>query len=88
MYEEKEVMICHGCGQDISNLSQSEYSIHAKDHMLNGENSGWRGEWIQVQVGTHRIEHPAVTDAKWVVDKAAWTETVTKGYKCSCGATK
>ena len=31
----------------------------------------------------------AVTEKKWVVDKAAWDETVTTGYKCSsCGTTK
>ncbi|WP_404988760.1 hypothetical protein [Clostridium culturomicium] len=88
VYEDKEVMICHGCNQDISHLSQSDYANHAKNHMLNGENSGWRSDWIQIQVGVDRIEHPAVTDQKWIVDNAAWTETVTKGYKCSCGATK
>ena len=35
-----------------------------------------------------KINHPAVTEDRWVVDKAAWSETVTTGYKCSCGATK
>lgn len=88
IYEEKELMICFGCGQDISHLSQNDYATHAKNHMLNGENSGWKSEWQQVQVGTDKINHPAVTGDRWVVDKAAWSETVTTGYKCSCGATK
>ena len=39
-----------------------------------------------VQVGTKH--HDAVTEQKWVQDSAAWDETVTTGYKCSCGATK
>ncbi len=34
------------------------------------------------------VNHPAVTEKKWVVDKAAWTETVIVGHSCSCGATK
>lgn len=88
IYEEKELMICFGCNQDISHLSQDEYASHAKNHMLNGENSGWKSDWQQVQVGTDKINHPAVTEDRWVVDKAAWSETVTTGYKCSCGATK
>ena len=57
--------------------------------MLNGEPGGWTTEYKKVQVGTNKVEHLAVTDKKWIVDKAAWTETVTTGYKCSgCGATK
>ena len=35
------------------------------------------------------INHDAVYDKKWFVDKAAWDETVTTGYRCSsCGETK
>lgn len=41
----------------------------------------------RVQVGTQH--HDAVTEQKWVEDKAAWTQTVVTGYKCSsCGETK
>ena len=61
------------------------------DNILAGNMActGWHTDWKQVQVGTNKIEHPAVTDKKWIVDKAAWTETVTTGHKCSsCGATK
>ena len=50
---------------------------------------GFRTDWKQVQVGTNKINHDAVYEDKWVVDKAAWDETVTTGYKCSgCSATK
>ena len=37
------------------------------------------------------VHHPAVTHEEkvWVVDQAAWDETVVTGYVCSgCGATK
>ena len=49
---------------------------------------GYHSEWKKVQTGTNKINHEAVYENKWVVDKSAWTETVTTGYKCSCGATK
>lgn len=88
VYEDREIMICHGCGQDITNFSKEEYSSHAKNHMLNGENSGFRTEWQQVQVKTNKINHPAVYEKKWVVDKAAWVEKVLIGNQCSCGETK
>lgn len=85
IYEDKEVAICNGCGADISNNPTE----HNMNHMLNGEKGGWHTEWKQVQVGTNKINHDAVYEDKWVVDKAAWDETVTTGYKCSsCGATK
>ena len=85
IYEEQAREICNGCGADIT----ADPTTHNKNHMLNGEPGGWTTEYKKVQVGTNKVEHPAVTDKKWIVDKAAWTETVTTGYKCSgCGATK
>lgn len=85
IYEEQYRAICNTCGADITGSEAS----HVRNHMLNGENGSYRNEPTKVQVGTNKIEHPAVTDKKWIVDKAAWTETVTTGYKCSgCGATK
>lgn len=85
IYGDKEVAICNGCGADITNNPTE----HNMNHMLNGEKGGWHTEWKQVQVGTNKINHDAVYEDKWVVDKAAWDETVTTGYKCSsCGATK
>ena len=84
IYEEREVMICNGCGADLTNLSESDF----EDHIFQSGHGSWREEWKQVQVGTNKINHDAVYEKKWVVDKAAWDETVTTGYKCSCGATK
>ena len=84
IYEEQYRAICNTCRADITGSEAS----HVRNHMLNGENGSYRNEPTKVQVGTNKIEHPAVTDKKWIVDKAAWSETVTTGYKCSCGATK
>ena len=84
IYEEQAREICNGCGADITD----DPYTHNEDHMLNGEAGGWTTEYVQVQVGTDKITHDAVYESKWIVDKAAWDETVTTGYSCSCGATK
>ena len=85
IYEEQYRAICNTCGEDIT----SNYAEHIKQHMLNGEGGSYRNEVVQIQVGTNKINHDAVYEDKWIVDKAAWDETVTTGYKCSsCGTTK
>lgn len=84
IYEEQYRAICNTCGEDIT----ENYAQHIKNHMLNGEGGSYRNEVVQVQVGTDKITHDAVYESKWIVDKAAWDETVTTGYSCSCGATK
>ena len=85
VYEEREVAICNGCGADIT----SNIDKHMTDNILAGNMActGWHTDYKQIQVGTNNVNHPAVTEKKWVVDKAAWTETVTVGHSCSCGAT-
>ena len=86
-YETQERAICNGCGKDIT----SNPGKHMKEQMLAGiiECGGWHSEYKQVQVGTETINHQAVTERKWVIDKPAWTEKVVTGHKCSgCGATK
>ena len=88
IYENKEIILCNDCNMDITDLNDTDFSAHIKNHMLNGGKGSWRGDWKQVQVGTEKITHPPVTEQRWIVDKGAWTETITKGYKCSCGATK
>ncbi|MBY0756317.1 hypothetical protein K5V21_12750 [Clostridium sardiniense] len=84
VYEEKERAICNGCGKDIT----SNITEHNRNHALNGEKGGWHTEWKKVQVGTKIVKHEAIYNKKWVVDKKAYDETVTTGYKCSCGASK
>lgn len=86
VYEDQARDICNTCNAD---LTGTDIAAHVKKHMMAGEDKGGhRTEWVQVQVGTNSVNHPAVTEKKWVVDKAAWTETVTVGHSCSCGATK
>lgn len=84
VYENQSRSICNTCGADITGNTGN----HMKQHMLNGENGSWRSEYIQVQVGTNTIKHDGVYEDKWVVDKEAWTEKVSIGHSCSCGATK
>ena len=84
VYEEKCLSICNTCGADITGNTGN----HIKQHMLNGENGSYRVEWIKVQVGTNTIKHDGVYEDRWVVDKEAWTEKVSIGHSCSCGATK
>lgn len=84
VYETIEKEICNTCGVDIT----SDYDAHLKAHALNGENASRRTEYKQIQTGTNVVTHPAEYKQQWVKDSDAWTETVTTGYKCSCGATK
>lgn len=87
VYEEKIVGICNGCGKDIT----GQENAHMKEQMLAGNYScgSWRDEVRQVQIGTNTINHDAVYEKKWIIDRAAWTEKVLSGYKCSsCGETK
>lgn len=84
VYEEKEVNICNTCNQIINGSTGD----HAYNHMINGENGGHRTEWQQVQIGSNTINHDAIYEKKWIIDKAAWTEKVLTGHQCSCGATK
>ncbi len=84
VYEEKCLSICNTCGANITGNT----STHIEKHMLNGENGSYRTEYQQVQVGTNTIKHDGVYEDRWVVDKEAWTEKVSIGHSCSCGATK
>ena len=68
--------VCKGCGFDYTANHYTEEQIdeHATAHLLNGENGGWKS--AVVVVGT--VHHDAVytTEQQWIVDKAAWDETV------------
>lgn len=86
-YEQKVLSICNGCGKDITGFAGE----HIKEQVLAGNMncSGHHTEVRQVQVGTDKINHPAVTEKIWVVSRPAWSETVVVGSVCSgCGAKK
>lgn len=75
---EKGYCICNKCGYYTKDADLMAI------HVLESCGGGWKIG--SVQVGTKH--HDAVTKQVWIVDKAAWDETVITGYKCSCGATK
>ena len=73
--------VCNKCGQDYTNSLDHQRTYGCKSTSYTGN----------VPI-TETIHHDAVTEQQWVenwvtvVDKKAWDETVTVGYKCSCGA--
>lgn len=85
-YEQKVLSICNSCGKDITGFAGE----HVQEHMLAGnDKGGHHTEVRQVQVGVDKINHPAVTEKRWIVSKPAWDETVVVGSVCSgCGAKK
>ncbi len=85
IYEMDEIAVCDNCKEDCT----SDPSGHLKEHMLNGTGKyGWHTEWVSTVVGYDEVYHEAQYTTKWVQDSAAWDETVTTGYICSCGASK
>jgi len=84
--------ICNRCGMDTTG-----FEVQHATEVIPGEYDEYGipvpkcgGSWALNPVTTYKtVHHDAVTEQKWVVDKAAYDETVTTGYKCSgCGATK
>ena len=73
--------ICNYCKADITGNTD-----HCAWCGPNGEGSGYSVR--PVKVGTKHHEAKGHYENKWVQDKAAWTETKTVGWKCSCGAKK
>ena len=69
--------ICNGCGKDITGNT---------DHIAWCDPGSYSIR--PVKVGTKHHEATGHYENKWVQDKAAWTETKTVGWKCSCGAKK
>lgn len=73
--------VCNKCGQLYTNSNDHYLTYGCKSTSYTGN----------VPI-TETIHHDAVTEQQWVenwvtvVDKEAWDETVTVGYKCSCGA--
>lgn len=78
--------VCYTCGNNT--IIDGQAGAHQIWHAEKGETCHYGT--ANILVGT--IHHPAETEQQWVenwvtvVDKEAWDETVTVGYKCSCGA--
>ena len=71
-YENQSRSICNGCGKDITGNPAKHLKAAGRGSACSGHHSGV----VRVQVGT--IHH----------DEQGHYESVTTGYKCSCGATK
>ena len=84
IYTQQERSICNVCGADIT----GNYYAHTEAHLLAGEGGGYHSELVQTLTGYETIHHDAQYTTQYVVDTPAYDETVTTGYKCSCGATK
>lgn len=80
------VMICNDCGVELT--LENVYS-HTEEHAVNGGKGSWADTWKSVQVGVEIVDHPAVTEQKWIVDTPATTKQELSHYVCSgCGTTK
>ena len=77
-YEERYV--CYKCGKVMTT---------DMDPIAHSAECGGSYGVESIQTGTIHHEATGHNEQTWVQDSAAWTETVTTGYKCSgCGATK
>ena len=74
---------CNGC-KDPATGKPLDITGSPWDHVISVCGGGYYADRVVVNT----IHHEAVTEQVWVVDKGAWTETVTIGYQCSCGASK
>ena len=88
-YEMVEHIACNTCQADLTALGVDEWE-HVEQHWVNeGKTGGYHSIAVKVLTGYSTIHHDAEYSNQYVVDKAAYDETVTTGYKCSiCGATK
>ena len=73
---------------DVCNTCKKDITSNIDKHMdANPYHAGWHTEYKKVFSHYEEVNHPAQYTNKWVVDKPAWTETITS-YYCSCGAKK
>ena len=88
-YEMVEHSACNICGIDLT-ANGLNPADHTKQHVLNGDgNGGDHSIAVKVLTGYSTIHHDAEYSQQYVVDQAATTKQVLKGYKCtSCGKTK
>lgn len=91
------IVICNQCGMEFppSKYGSPDAAIEAHaNHVFDSWDAGGNCDNYRVEsrtTGTHvvnTIHHPAVTEQKYVVDKAAYDEQVIDHYECTCGAKK
>ena len=86
IYATKEMLICNGCGANITINPMA----HIEGRKVSGylECNGYHTEWRDEQIDTRQEVTPAVYNKVWKVDKKAWTETKVVGKECTtCGET-
>lgn len=74
VYETHDRTICNTCGADITERPAG--LTHRENHLLNGENSSFHNEWIQVQVGTKTVSVPEKGHYETKIIKEAYDEQV------------
>ncbi len=72
---------CNRC-KDPETGKPLDITGNAIIHVVTVCGGGYYADRVQIKPGE------PVTKEEWVIDKAAWTETIVTGYKCECGATK
>ena len=78
-YKTVPIDVCNTCKKDITG--------NVVGHMKETLHAGHHTETKPVFSHYEEVYHEAQYQNKWVVDKPAWTETITS-YHCSCGAKK
>lgn len=93
VYEWKAYAVrCRYCGAEYGTMDDLEK--HMMDAIDNDDYNHGSYEVLYRNEQVDTIHHEAetheenITESRWVEDTAAYDETVTTGYKCSCGATK
>lgn len=74
IYESQIRILCNVCGVDLTEWSHSDIISHDKNHLLNGEGSGYGMHEVQVIVGY--TEEKGHYETIVVIDQEAWTETI------------
>lgn len=72
VYETVGVVICNGCGADITNNKNT----HLKEHALNDEPGGYHVESKQVQSGTKTVNVPEEGHYETKIIKEAYDEKI------------
>ncbi|MGX8851180.1 hypothetical protein [Amedibacillus sp. YH-ame10] len=87
--EMREHVYCTDCRIDMTFMSNSDMFAHSRNHIKNGESGGSYSNWVNEQVGTETINHPAEYGTRSVTVQDGYHKTVVTGHKCrGCGKTK